>query len=82
MFVQFAKCSYFEGVHGLSVDFIYPQSSSRVLELVKKGYIIVNYKVANKVYNEISVRLLKEINMKQFDIHDWFNYIIFQAQGN
>jgi hypothetical protein len=42
----------------------------------------VNYNVANKFSNEISVHLLKEINMKQFDIHDWCNYIIFKAQVN
>jgi hypothetical protein len=38
MFVHVVKCSYFEGVHGLSVDFIYPWSSNRVFELVKKVY--------------------------------------------
>jgi hypothetical protein len=40
MFVHIVKCSYFEGVHGLSVDFIYPQSSSRVFELVKQGILL------------------------------------------
>ncbi len=40
MFVHVVKCPYFEGVNGLSVDFIYPQSSSRVFELDKKGILL------------------------------------------
>lgn len=40
MFVHVVKCSYFEGVHGFSVDFICPQSSSGVFELVIKGILL------------------------------------------
>jgi hypothetical protein len=36
------RCSYVEGIHGLSVDFIYPQSSSIVFELVKKKGILLS----------------------------------------
>ncbi len=82
MFVHVVKCSYFEHVHGLSVDFIYPQSSSRVFELVKNDILLSITMLQINFIMRLVYIYSKEINMKQFDIHDWFNYIIFKAQVN